>query len=311
MIDRQKSSNKDCEIESSVVHCYSTWGETYYRDYYGNNASYPPVHRDLIVSLVNDHGAKRIIDAGCGPASVLRHLVMPGRDLYGFDLTPEMITESRRVMSELGVSPARLWLGSVLDQKSFKPPNDEFVPYDCAVCIGVLPHLPEGREQTLIDNMYASVQPGGLILIEGRNELFSLFTLNRYSHDFFLKELIRFDELLGGAKDEMPALQDQLTRLKAMFRTDIPPLRRGQDGKPGYDEIVSRLHNPIVLAKQIETRGFRGLRTLFYHFHCLPPMFGSLVPKLFLERSMVMEQNPLDWRGYFMASAFIIAAIRP
>jgi 2-polyprenyl-3-methyl-5-hydroxy-6-metoxy-1,4-benzoquinol methylase len=308
---RRKSSNERREVERSVARCYSMWGETYYRDYYGNKAAYPPVHRDLIVSLVNEHGAKRVIDAGCGPASVLRHLVTPGRDLYGFDLTPEMIAEARRVMSEFGLGPARLWLGNILERESFKGPDNKLVPYDCAICIGVLPHLPEGSEGTLIDNLYAAVRPGGLALVEGRNELFSLFTLNRYSHDFFLEQLVRSDELLHDAKDEMPALQEQLAALKAMFRTDLPPLRKGQGSRPGYDEIVSRLHNPMDLAKQVEAKGFRDVRTLFYHFHCLPPMFGANVPKLFLERSLAMEQNPQDWRGYFMASAFIIAATKP
>src|SRR6185437_13352991 len=61
-------------IEDRVAHCYSTWGESYYNDYYGPNAPYPPVHRDLLVSLVEAHGAKRVIDAGCGPASILRHI---------------------------------------------------------------------------------------------------------------------------------------------------------------------------------------------------------------------------------------------
>jgi 2-polyprenyl-3-methyl-5-hydroxy-6-metoxy-1,4-benzoquinol methylase len=310
MTDRPDVDDGVREIENSVARCYSTWGETYYRDYYGVDAPYPPVHRDLILSLVRTHGAKRVIDAGCGPASILRHLVAPERDLYGFDLTPEMIVESQRVMSALGVAPARLWLGSVLDQEAFKSPDEKFIAYDCALCIGVLPHVPEGQEITLIENLREAVRSNGLILIEGRNELFSLFTMNRYSHDFFVEQLIRQDELLHEAADNEPALRNQLAGLKAMFRTDIPLIRKGLKDEPGYDEIVSRLHNPMVLAKQIEGAGFHDVRTLFYHFHCLPPMFGLQIPKLFRERSLAMEQNPQDWRGYFMASAFIIAATR-
>ena len=221
-----------------------------------------------------------------------------------------MIAQAQEVMSALGVSPDRLWCGNVLDQQSFESPHEGFIPYDCALCIGVLPHIPEGKERALIENMSAVVRPGGLILIEGRNQLFSLFTINRYSHDFFMERLIRPNELVPEAPEEKLALQDQLASLKTMFRTDLPPIRKGHKDKPGYDEIVSRMHNPILFAKQVEAAGFGDVRTLFYHFHCLPPMFGPGVPKLFRKSSLAMEQYPQDWRGYFMASAFIIAAIK-
>ena len=60
----------------------------------------------------------------------------------------------------------------------------------------------------------------------------------------------------------------------------------------------------------LRSRGFRDVRPLFYHFHCLPPMVGAQVPHLFREHSLAMERDPEDWRGYFMASAFIISAVR-
>jgi len=309
-VTRPSSKNGIADVETAVARCYSTWGESYYRDYYGPDAPYPPVHRDLVVAQINAHGGARIIDAGCGPASILRHLAAPGRDLCGFDLTPEMIAEARRVMGPLGYAEQRFWVGSVLDRDHYWRAGAARDPYDCALCIGVLPHIVEGEEETLIDNLHAAVRPGGLVLVEARNELFSLFTMNRYSHTFVLERLIPLEDLSRDAGDEKSALAEGLRGLKGMFRTDLPPLRQGEEGEPGYDEILSRLHNPIVLTKQFEARGFRDVRPLFYHFHCLPPMIGAQVPNLFRKRSLAMEQNPEDWRGYFMASAFIVAAVR-
>lgn len=303
-------SNDLKAIEERVAHCYSTWGESYYDDYYGPNAAYPPVHRDLIVSLVEAHGARRIIDAGCGPASILRHIVKPDRELYGFDLTPEMIDQARRVMQPQGVAGERLWLGSVLAASAYHPPSGAVAPYDAALCVGVLPHLPEAADETLITRLHDAVRPGGLVVVEARNELFSLFTMNRYSDAFFGQRLISREALRADAGDEAEKLDAALAGLTGMFRTDLPPVRKGHKDEPGYDEVLSRLHNPIVLARQFEAGGFAQVRTLFYHYHCLPPMIGSQVPKLFLKNSLAMEKNPEDWRGYFMASAFIIAAVR-
>jgi hypothetical protein len=39
-------------------------------------------------------------------------------------------------------------------------------------------------------------------------------------------------------------------------------------------------------------------------------MFAGAAPELFRRRSLAMEDNPRDWRGFFMASAFLIVARR-
>lgn len=297
-------------VEEAVKRCYSTWGESYYRDYYGPDAAYPPVHLPLIASVVEQAGPARLLDAGCGPASMLRHLVGPGRAVYGFDLTPEMVEEAQRVMSELSVPRAHIWQGSVLERNAFDCPAEGRAAYDAAVCVGVFPHLREADELEAIRNLHDCLRPGGVAVVEARNELFSLFTLNRYSHQLFLERLVPVEQLKRHAASETGALDAALRELEGMFRTDLPPVRKGKQDEPGYDEVVSRLHNPLVLGRQFAQAGFAQVRTLFYHFHCLPPMLTAQVPKLFREQSLAMEADPEDWRGYFMASAFVVVATR-
>ncbi len=95
-----------------------------------------------------------------------------------------------------------------------------------------------------------------------------------------------------------------------MFRIDLPPVRKGKIDEPGYDEVLSRSHNPLLLQQQFLDAGFRDARIYYYHFHALPPMVSAHAPKLFRAASLAMESNPLDWRGLFMASAFFIVAQR-
>jgi hypothetical protein len=59
----------------------------------------------------------------------------------------------------------------------------------------------------------------------------------------------------------------------------------------------------------VEEAGFRNVEVLFYHYHCLPPMFERVMPEDFRKQSVAME-DPRDWRGYFMASAFIVTGVR-
>jgi SAM-dependent methyltransferase len=294
-------------VEAAVKDCYSTWADNYHRDYYTEKAAYPPVHQQLIRTLLVDAGVKTVLDAGCGPASMLRGLAGSGFELFGFDLTPEMVREARRVMAPLGVPETHLWEGSVADSAAFRVPADGRAGFDAAICIGVFPHVPLELEAASLANLHAAVRPGGLVAVEARNQLFALFTLNRYSYRFFLDELVRDKELFQGEDDAVR--RQVLDELGQRFRLDLPPVRGGKAGEPGYDEVLSRTHNPLVFREQFAAAGFRDVRVLFYHYHCLPPLCERAVPDLFRRRSLAME-NPEDWRGYFMASAFVVAGVR-
>ena len=313
MSDPKRNPGGDAgAVQAAVKHCYSTWGTSYYHDYYGPDAPYPPVHLELVQRIVNDIAPARLLDAGCGPASMLRHLCAAGRESYGFDLTPEMVVEARRVMAEIGVPPAHVWEGSVLEAADFVPPGEANAQFDCTVCCGVLPHIPAETDAACIANIRASLRPGGHAVIEARNELFSLFTMNRYSHQLFMQSLVPVAALQVAARegDETAGLEQALGQMEGMFRTDLPPLRKGKESEPGYDEVLSRVHNPLVLREQFLQGGFDQVRLAFYHFHCLPPMVQALAPRAYREASLAMESNPEDWRGLFMASAFFVVARR-
>ena len=303
---RDKSAES---AEAAVQSCYSTWAESYFADYYENSGAYPPVHRKIVHDLVAASGARTLLDAGCGPASMLRTLGDLGAALYGFDLTQEMIVEARKVMASHGIPPEHLWQGSVADPSAFRPPAGSPALFDAAICIGVLPHVPAALDEEVIANLRNAVRPGGLVAIEARNQLFALFTLNRYSYDFFLNDLVGHDVLRQRAGADSSALDRVFDELAARFRTDLPPLRKGSAGEPGYDEVLSRTHNPLVLKERFAAAGFSDVRLLFYHYHCLPPMLEAELPRFFRAGSVAME-DPSDWRGHFMASAFIVTGRR-
>lgn len=308
MTDRDPSTVD--RIERTVQHCYSTWGASYYKDYYGPDASYPPVHLDLARRIVDRAAPKHLLDAGCGPASMLRHLTAPGREVYGFDLTSEMVAEAVRVMQDLGVPPQHIWQGSVLSPEDYVVPGHGDLFFDAILCSGVLPHLDDAMTSSCIANFHRALRPGGYAIVEARNELFSLFTMNRYSHRFFLDRLLPVEAMTRQAGIEQAGLQQALQQVEAMFRTDLPPLRKGKVGEPGYDEVLSRNHNPLELKEKFEAAGFQDVRLMFYHFHALPPMVADSAPQLFRKVSLQMEENPEDWRGMFMASAFFVVAQR-
>jgi len=297
-------------LEKSIKNCYSTWGKSYYDDYYGEKAAYPPIHRELIKKILHDNNVQTLLDAGCGPCSILRDLISDNLQLYGFDLTKEMVNEGKRVFEEKGLSPDQIWQGSVMDPTSFKCPQiKEAQLFDAAICIGVLPHIEENQTNTVFKNLCNSVKPDGTVIVECRNQFFSLFTLNRYSYQFFINDLIQTKQLNQLLDNNSEQFNDLTEHMKKHFRIDLPPIRKGKENEPGYDEVLSKTHNPILLKEQFAATGFKDIEILFYHYHCLPPMFADKNPELFRKASLAIE-DPHDWRGYFMASAFLLVGKR-
>ncbi|WP_085906807.1 class I SAM-dependent methyltransferase [Kiloniella majae] len=300
------TKNKNiANVEKAIQHCYSTWGERYYEDYYNSENTYPPVHTDIVRKILIDEEPRNLLDVGCGPASMLRDLLDMNINLYGFDLTPEMVAEGKNILEQNDINSSQIWQGSALDPTSYQNDATELTSYDAALCFGVLPHIPEEMDTPILENINRAIAPNGLIMIEARNELFSLFTMNRPTSEFISNKLINVSSLKEKNPDEIDKIDQATNMLNQGLRLDLPPVRKGYEDEPGYDEVLSRTHNPFELKAKAEAIGITDVEILFYHYHALPPLAAHLIPDTFRRESIAME-NPRDWRGYFMASAFIL-----
>lgn len=298
----------DTQVEQDVAACYSTWADNYFDLYYGEAAPYPPVHADIIRDMLLADGVTTVLDAGCGPASFLRHIADTSLQWHGFDLTPEMVEEAVRVAQILDRPESRAWVGSVLDDGAFASPNG--VSFDGAVMVGVLPHVPAAHDEQVLRRLHDAVIPGGTLIAEARNGLFGMFSLNRPTFTLFSDTLIGWDALQSHAEpDEAATLAGLREALAARFRMDLPPVRPGQGGKKGYDEVLSRTHIPFELAESARRAGWLDVSLHYAHFHALPPMFERIVPQVFRSASIAME-DPDDWRGVVMASTVIVKGRR-
>ena len=226
-------------------------------------------------------------------------------DLYGFDLTPEMVAEAKRIMHKRDADSSYIWQGNALKARDYFKEVHALEKYNAALCFGVLPHIPKEMDTAILHNLNQAVSKNGLIMVEARNELFSLFTMNRPTSEFLHERLIDIDSLKERCPSETVALDQVQKELDLAFRMDLPPIRKGYENEPGYDEVLSRTHNPFEFKAKAEAVGMTDVKILFYHFHALPPMVAYLLPETFRKESLAME-NPYDWRGHFMASAFVL-----
>jgi len=293
---------------AQLASCYSTWGQRYFDDYYGAGAPYPPVHVELVRATLAEKRPRHLLDAGCGPASCLRLLIDLVPECWGFDLTPEMVEEAKRVMAALGHTPSRFVLGSVMDPSAFRPDGAPADGFDAVTCVGVMTHLSESDEAVALRNLHDALSSGGVAIVEARNALFSLFTMNRYTHEFIRDRLMRVSQSRSEARAFM---ERAAASLASTLRTDLPPIRGGKAGEPGYDEIRSRTHVPFELVEAMQRTGFVDVACRFCHFHAAPPMTESMDPATFRQSSLLLEAHPQDWRGHFLASQFIVTGRRP
>jgi len=249
-----------------------------------------------------------LLDCGCGEGSPIRSIAETGIEVWGFDFVPEMVEKAKINLQPNGLS-GRVWTGDITDRKSFKPLGiDTPATFDVCMAMGVFPHLTD--EVHALKNMAAVTRNGGRIFVEFRNELFSLFTLNRYSYAFFKDNLMKTASLESEKLEASAEIHEIAEKIKPFFNLDQPPLRSGSANAPGYDTILSKFHNPLNLSQFFKSSGFKIVDTFFYHYHAFPPMFEREHPRLFREASLAMEQDPHDWRGYLMASAFVIEAVK-
>ena len=72
------------------------------------------------------------------------------------------------------------------------------------------------------------------------------------------------------------------------------------------NKVFSITHNPLTIENEILSKaGLKCDGIYFYHFHALPPVFENIDTINFRKQSFKIE-NPNDWRGFFIASCFVV-----
>ena len=296
------------EWKKEVQKHYKSEVDDYTRQYQPVYDHYPANQKrlDFMIKRLSAIQPSTLLDCGCGEGSPLWAIAEMGIDVWGFDFVPEMVERAKANLQPKRLS-GRVWAGDITNRKSFQPSGMDIPEmFDVCMAMGVFPHLTD--EVQALKNMAVVTRTGGRIFIEFRNELFSLFTLNRYSFTFLKDTLIKTDSLLAEKPGDAAEINEISEKIKPYFRLDLPPVRTGSADAPGYDTILSKFHNPLNLSPLFSAAGLKIEDIFFYHYHAIPPMFEHDHPRLFREASLMMEQDPHDWRGYFMASAFVIEA---
>lgn len=256
-------------------------------NYYDKNEGNPYKHNLKVLKIILQKykNKKSLLDVGCGTGIPLLEFLKLGFDAKGCDFVDASILISQAYLQKHGydmnlVFKADIENRSTLPQKKF----------DIITSVGVFPHIINDKKT--LQNMKKLLNKNGLVLLQFKNDLFNLFTLNAYSKIFFQK-LIDYEKLPTFLKKEVDEFYKK---------------RLSIGGINSQFGILSKFHNPLTIQDELfKPMGFEVKHIHFFHYHRLPPIFQLKNNALFKKLGDEME-NPRDWRGYFMASSFIIEA---
>jgi SAM-dependent methyltransferase len=217
----------------------------------------------------------------------------------GNDVSPEMVKFARANMTKHGLDPEAINLLDVQSHDSIDVERSRAGSFDAVMALGVIPHVEDDR--WFVASMDKFLAPGGQLLLQFRNSMFSMFTFNRLTKEFLM------DELLTDVPESIYEIVS--TDLDQRLAVDKPPKRTRPTGD-GYDEIQSKFHNPFELSEIVKSFGYKDLQFHWYNYHPAYPMLaGSIDPKVYRQAQMDLEGDT-SWRGMFLCSAGVIQAVK-
>ncbi len=248
----------------------------------------------IFLNLLATIKPNRLLDIGCGSGQPLLAFLQEGYDAHGFDYSHEMVEQTRELLLANKLDQTRVGRNNMEKIENILPGH-----YDCIVGLGSLYYSREF--QNTIRQISELLPEGGNFIFSLRNDLFSLFSLNAYTSDFFLNNFIPGDSL-------SPALK---TRFFTFLQEKFKPLGVTRKFLTIDDNKVHSLyHNPLTVEREVLTPNGLALKGVYYyHFHALPPEFEHSDTAEFRKLSRNLE-NSTDWRGMFMCSSFVVHAVK-
>lgn len=293
---RENEINMDLtEGKEKSKEYYDQVAQTYKQMYEENYDKYPAnlIRLKLLIKKLKEANTKTIFDVGCGTCIPMIRLLREGFDVHGCDFSAEMIKIGKDQLLKEKFDPNLISQADIEEDSSL--PKEKF---DSILALGVFPHLV--NESKALQNLKKRLNDNGRVFIEFRNELFALFSSNKYTIDLILNKLIDFDSYPTQIQTDLIEFYSK------MYGVEKP--KKNQDGRISYDEILARFRNPLTIEKDIFSKnGFFVKNIFFYHYHALPPILAEKHSKFFKDVSMKLE-DPHNWRGNFMASAFVVEA---
>jgi 2-polyprenyl-3-methyl-5-hydroxy-6-metoxy-1,4-benzoquinol methylase len=241
---------------------------------------------DMVRALVQgiEFSDTRCFDFGCGDGIFMEWLAVREAAVGGVDANKTMIGAATARLSELGERLLLLREGGVAAMETI-----DAASFDCVFALNVLAYLEPDEEAAFYKEARRVLRPGGQLIVTHSNELFDMFTFNKYTVAFFARHFS-----FGQRK------------------TDISSLLAHPD-KPSRSGFAVR-ENPLNYRGKLAEHGFGEEQQEFAILHELPPL---LTPEIDFD-AINTRRYPATigwperdrWKLMFLCSIFGSRAVR-
>ena len=241
---------------------------------------------EIFLNLLKKYKPKKIVDAGCGAGMPLITIKKKGFNITGYDKAKNMVEEAKKNLKDSRLSPNLIFNDDFENPKLIK---DQTI--DCILGMGAFFYAKDFKKT--LRNQTKKLKKNGRMIFSLRNRLFDVATLNDYTKGF-LDELYETKKLKKSWKKKYEKLFDGFSKRKDYKIKNIDD-----------EGVYSLVHNPLTISNELSKIGLKCEGLYFYHFHSLPPVFENFDQLYFRKLSWKME-NPTDWRGFLLASGFVV-----
>ena len=128
-------------------------------------------------------------DFGAGEATPMVRLhERIGVRIAGSDLSPTMVALGRENLQRHDLDPSLLSRIDIQDTEAVAKESAARGEFDSGISLGVIPHVTD--DHGFVRALAAFCRPGGTLLLQFRNAMFSMYTFNRLDRQFILDDLM-------------------------------------------------------------------------------------------------------------------------
>lgn len=244
------------------------------------NALQSPYHQhrlevafDIIPVELYSSGTK-IFDFGCGDAIMFPPFIEKEVQIIGCDIAPEMVEIANKKLKKYKPENDLVLLGGVELLKNYE---DE--TFDAILSFNVLAYLSDCEEADFYKQANRLLKKGGFLIVSHSNELFDMFTFNRYTVEFFRKN----------------------------FECDIKTLILNPK-LPQSQPLYNVRENPLSYKYKLLKYGFKEIKQRFSNKHIKPPILLDLDNKDYPSTLDVRAEE--EWKLMFTCSTYHSLSIK-
>lgn len=218
------------------------------------------------------HKSANIIDFGCGDAVMFPPFLEKGVNITGIDIIEEMIVLAKERLRQKGYDQSIVKLGDVKLLREYK---DQSI--DAVLCFNVLAYLTDDEEKIFYEQVKRILKPNGYFAVSHSNELFDLFSLNRYTLNFFNTNFME-----GIANESVDALLTNADKPEAFTAYNVR-------------------ENPLTYKFKLLKHGLVEIRQEFSNLHIAPP---AVLKDKYYPNTIGWEESE-RWKLMFMCSTYM------